>query len=272
MPEYCEQYIEQGFAIIPNLFDWEKISRLKKEVQTLFLSATQSCYTDHAVSDLDFNDLLHNLFEKNYPAYLGAAKAANHLASFHALSHTPALMDVLKNLRIHLPLVCARPLMWFHMQALAKSERYFRLPAHQEWSNMQGSLDGAVVWSPLVDIHREMGQLEILPGSHRAGLLPYATDEKKDPYPFAILPEHIDEKSFVAIDVPVCGALIFSPFLVHRSGINQTNNIRWTFNFRYNNGADISFIQRNFANPFEYHASPKIIDGFWPSAKQVRHV
>ena len=38
--------------------------------------------------------------------------------------------------------------------------------------------------------------------------------------------------------------VVFSSFLVHRSGTNSSPDIRWSCHFRYNNLAETTFVER----------------------------
>jgi len=46
--------------------------------------------------------------------------------------------------------------------------------------------------------------------------------------------------------------LLFSSFMVHRSGENVTDNIRWTVSFRYDDAFGNDYIKRKYPSPFTY--------------------
>jgi ectoine hydroxylase-related dioxygenase (phytanoyl-CoA dioxygenase family) len=157
--------------------------------------------------------------------------------------------------------------MWFHNSKLAKSDNYFRLPAHQEWSNMQGSTSGIVVWSPLVEVTEEMGLLQVISGSHLNGLMPIKGSENNN-YPLEINNEFNDSE-FTNVKLNVGDILLFHPLLVHRSGINTSDKIRWTINFRFNNSMDKEFTKRDFFNPFTYQAPSILKTNLLPTKESV---
>lgn len=244
-------FAENGYIILHNLFPIMTIKRIKHEVKNAFQSAAHGEFCNEPIPDSDFYDLLYTLFEKDFKSYYGAALLANHLMSVHQLGTSQLIVDQLRALGMRQPSICARPLMWFHHPKLAKTTRYHRLPAHQEWSNMQGSQNALVAWLPLVKLTPDMGKLQVIPGSHKQGSLPYHEDDSID-YPFATSSEHYNEADFVEIDAKPGDCVIFSSFLVHRSGVNQSKNVRWTVNFRYNDVGCPKYIERQFYNPFKY--------------------
>ncbi|TQV71876.1 phytanoyl-CoA dioxygenase family protein [Denitrobaculum tricleocarpae] len=255
------RFDEQGFVILPKLLAPEQLAALRADVAAVF--SARADVSNHGRGRESLDETLQWLFENDFEGYLGAAKLCNHLISLHRLGTSDELVESLKMLGLEFPAICARPLMWFHSRRLAKTERYHRLPAHQEWSNMQGSLDGAVAWLPLVEVSPEMGRLQVIPGSHRDGLLPFAPDDEAD-YPLALSRDAVREEDFVEVEVPLGSVLFFSSFLVHRSGTNTTDRTRLTVNFRYNNALESSFVERSFINPFSYAAPEKLIHPDFP--------
>ncbi len=266
-PELRSSFDEQGFVILPELIAQEDLAQLHSHVVSVFEARLNLSEAGDTCESLD--ETLQWLFENDFDGYLGAAKLCNHLVSLHRLGTSDALVEALKSLGLDFPAICARPLMWFHSRRLAKTERYHRLPAHQEWSNMQGSLDGAVAWLPLVEVTPAMGRLQVIPGSHRHGLLPFARDDEAD-YPLAISHDAVREEDFVEVEVPLGSVLFFSSFLVHRSGLNTTDQTRLTVNFRYNNALESTFVERGFLNPFSYAAPEKLIHPNFPGPGQVK--
>ena len=124
---------------------------------------------------------------------------------------------------------------------------------------MQGSLDSVVVWLPLVDIDRALGALEVIPGSHRWGLL---EADLVDGY--GNLREPLDEAQAVAAEVERGDALFFSTFLVHQSGVNSTDSLRWSCHFRYNNLRERTFVERGYPHPYIYRPQEELITPDFP--------
>ena len=132
---------------------------------------------------------------------------------------------------------------------------------------MQGSLDAVVVWIALADIDRSLGTLEVIPKSHKWGLL---ESEMTDGY--GKINEALNLSDIAAIDVQAGDALFFSTFLVHRSGTNVTDSIRWSCHFRYNNLQEATFIERGFPHPYIYKPQETLITDRFPSVTQVETV
>ena len=61
------------------------------------------------------------------------------------------------------------------------NEENFRAPWHQEYPAQLRSLDGLVLWSPLVPITSEMGPVEFCIGSHKGGVIRVLTRDPDNP-------------------------------------------------------------------------------------------
>jgi ectoine hydroxylase-related dioxygenase (phytanoyl-CoA dioxygenase family) len=115
-----------------------------------------------------------------------------------------------------------------------------------------------------VDVDRKLGALEVLPGSHRWGLLPADMVDG-----FGHLRQAVSNDQFVAIEVEKGDALFFSTFLVHRSGTNVTDSLRWSCHFRYNNLAERTFLERGFPHPYIYRPQEELITEGFPDRQAL---
>ena len=120
---------------------------------------------------------------------------------------------------------------------------------------MQGSLNAVVIWIPLIDINKDLGALEIMPGSHLRGL---RTDHIENGFGMVKLDEN-EETKLTSIEVKTGDILLFSSFLIHQSGNNITDKPRWSCHFRYNDLNDSSFIKRKYAHPYIYKPLEELI-------------
>jgi hypothetical protein len=145
------------------------------------------------------------------------------------------------------------------------------LSLHQDWRSMQGSLDSVVVWLPLVDVDRALGALEVVPGSHRWGLL---AADMADSYGHNTedAQARIDPGALRSMELERGDAVFFSAFLVHQSGTNVTEAIRWSCHFRYNNLRDPTFVARGFPHPYLYRPDEALITSDFPVPEQVTEV
>jgi ectoine hydroxylase-related dioxygenase (phytanoyl-CoA dioxygenase family) len=102
----------------------------------------------------------------------------------------------------------------------------YRFHTHQDYPFNNGSLNSLVIWIPLQKTEKKEGCLMVAPGSHKKKKI-FKTDKN------LIIK---DDSKFKFIDIPceLGECLIFSQFLVHRSGINTSDNIRFSVQLRVN--------------------------------------
>jgi ectoine hydroxylase-related dioxygenase (phytanoyl-CoA dioxygenase family) len=120
----------------------------------------------------------------------------------------------------------------------------FRAQWHQEFPAQLRSLDGAVFWSPLIDMTPAMGPVQVLPGSQAEGLLNTYNDPagvgKSAAYALFLENEEQIVAKYPKMEPLLApGDLIIMNFLLlHQSGYNVSDRPRWSMQFRYFNFAD----------------------------------
>lgn len=264
------EYAEKGFVLKKGFFGKDEVDRIRSEAREVFAAqmARLGILGPGDAGEDEFEAGMFELFERDLATFANCGKQAQHLISLHRLSLDRRVTDVLTGeLGLAFPNVSTRPVMMFNHPRLAKKEVYWRLSSHQDWRSMQGSLDSAVVWVPLVDVDEALGALEITPGSHRWGLL---DAELEDGY--GQLREQVDDAKMVPVEVERGDALFFSAFLLHRSGTNVTDHVRWSCHFRYNNLREPTFVERGFPHPYVYHPQKELITENFPAREQLAGV
>jgi phytanoyl-CoA hydroxylase len=265
-----EQYKRDGYYIVKGGLSQESIQKVYREAREIF--AAQSKRVTGKATDIDDCDAFENdmfeFFEKDFEAFAHTGKTVQHGMELHKLGANDEVVKILNDFGIEKPVIAVRPAVQFNSRFLAKDgSKHWRMDAHQDWRAGQGSLDSVVLWFPLVNCGVELGALQVLPGSHKWGLLD-ATTVGYEGY----LTDNIKEEDFVQTNYEVGDILIFSAFLIHRSGTNTTHNIRWSVQFRYNNLGDPTFIERGYPMPYIYKANHDIVTPNFPSVQQVREV
>lgn len=262
----AEEYRRDGFLLLKGFFREEEIDLVRNEAKEIFALQMRrhGILGPGAVGEEDFTRGMFELFERDLQAFTNCGKHAQHLVSLHRLSLDERITAALRELGVEFPCVSTRPVLYFNSQRLAKREVYWRLAPHQDWRSMQGSLDSIVVWVPLVDIDTSLGALEVIPGSHKWGLL---DADIVDGY--GNLREPVDAAQAAAVEVEKGDALFFSSFLVHQSGRNTTGAIRWSCHFRYNNLYEPTFIERGFPHPYIYRPQEELITENFPAKAEV---
>lgn len=121
-------------------------------------------------------------------------------------------------------------------------EEKYRANWHQEYPSQLRSLDGLVLWSPLVPITPERGPVRIALGSHRGGVRPVTRHDPRNPDKQGAygLTLHDEERLLAGFEIvaPLTepGDLVVMDFLtLHESGRNASDRARWSMQFRYFN-------------------------------------
>ncbi|MGP0064109.1 MAG: phytanoyl-CoA dioxygenase family protein [Isosphaeraceae bacterium] len=266
MTDLRRTYAEQGYILKRSFFERREVEAIRLDAKDVFLRQMRPMGFidgDHP-SEREFEAGMARFFLENPSAFMNAGKVCQHLISLHRLSLANKLIRQLQDLGMEAPVICTRPVLYFNTRKLARTEAYYKTPPHQDWRSMQGSLNAMVVWIPLVDIDEQLGALRVIPGSHLGGLCESQPDEWY---------RHIEDASdadFLSVEVRAGDALFFSAFLVHASGDNVTDAIRWSCHFRYNDLAETTYVARNYPSPYVYKPQQELITPGFPEPELVR--
>ncbi len=260
------EYKKNGYVLRKGFFEKEELDRIRDEAKEIFASQMlrYGIIGSSSIDERDFESGMVELFERDMQTFANCGKQAQHLISLHRLSLDERIVSVLGDLGLDFPNVSTRPVMFFNAENLAKKEVYWKMAAHQDWRSMQGSLDSVVVWVPLVDVNKDLGALEVIPGSHKWGLLKAEMTEG-----YGKLHGEVEETEILSVEVEKGDALFFSSFLAHKSGTNVTDSIRWSCHFRYNNLRERTFVERGFPHPYLYAPQEDLITENFPSRELV---
>jgi phytanoyl-CoA hydroxylase len=106
-------------------------------------------------------------------------------------------------------------------------------------------MNGVTLWVPLQNTTKKNGALKVIPKSHKNYQIfnhSSLKSVKKNK-----LDKCFEESDFKSINVKLGQALIFSNYLVHKSGNNSSNQIRMSFNVRFNDLLNKEYIKRGLS-------------------------
>ena len=132
------------------------------------------------------------------------------------------------------------------------------------------------IWFSLLDAPVEAGCLRVEPGSHRQGLLPHcpAGTNKNKKGGLQIPSDYYDEDAMVPVPTKRGDVLLLTARTLHDSLPNVSEDIRWSFDLRYNpigqpTGRESfpGFVARSADNPDSELHDPEIWTQLWTETR-----
>lgn len=264
-----EHYRQNGFLILRGFLDTTEVDKLYKEAKHTFaVQIKRALGIDIDTDDRDsFEKAMFDFFNKDFDSFIGTGKNVQHSLSLYRLNTDQRFVSLLQTLGLQSPCIGVKPAMQFNSRFLSKGGTHWKLGAHQDWRSGQGSLDSIVVWFPLVPCNHELGVLQLVPGSHKHGLME-ATGVS---YEGSLQADYPDE-AYIEENLYPGDVLVFSSLLVHRSGNNITNNIRWSVQYRFNNLDEPTFIQRGYPHTYDYRPQQDLVTPNFPTVEQIENI
>lgn len=268
--DLLNDFKRDGFVVVRGLFGATWRERVLAEIVRTFRLRADALGLDlpKVTDQASFSDLLAGLFRKDIPTYIATAKLTQHLVSVHQMGISPELMGVVEALGFGLPAISTRPVIHYVADRLKIPGGYHKTQPHQDWRSVQGSVDGITVWTPIFDVGLRDYPLEVAPASHLRGLM----DCEFGANGFVVDESHWAESDFRPLEMQAGDAVIFSGFLLHRTGELGGEDVRVALSFRFNNVAEPHFVQRNFPNTYIYRTEPAIVTPGFPSKTVLAEV
>jgi hypothetical protein len=154
------------------------------------------------------------------PKYKQGANRVFNLEQLHALTHHPAMTDVMKQLVGPRLLVHPKPI----ARMIFPNCPGALLHAHQDNSGIAGSSESYTVWMPLHDCLQGQGTLEIMEMSHLYGL------QHTEGY---LSTEIAKGGNWVGGQINAGDVAIFHSLTVHSSTLSTSNQLRFSVDCRF---------------------------------------
>jgi phytanoyl-CoA hydroxylase len=259
-------YRQNGYWIERGFVSSEVIHNLLQQLKIAF--SQQLHRFDNSCSPTwPLRKLMNGLFKASLPTYHATAKLVQYLPSLVSLTVSPHALSLCHELGLAMPVVALRQVFHFLDLGLELPGGYSLTPAHQDWRSLQGSLDSLVFWIMLYDEGQNF-PLEVVPGSHNVYL-----PTTEDVFGHRIADTHLPTADqFIQLDFEPGDLLIFSTFLIHRTGDRGNNGFRVATSFRFNNFMEPTFIERGYPHPYLTKPDFKELTPGFPQEKDLRKV
>jgi len=204
-------YQEQGYLVIPNLIESTVVADLRESVlDVLEANGVSRVQLDHASSTAD--KLRQN------PQYL-----------------KDSLLDELINgepmMALTSRLIGGRAVRYLPFTAVKAGGGGGQFHFHQDnnYTQHDPALGSINIWVALVDMTPENGCLQMVPGSHKAGVIAWENAGDGDTHRKVT----IDPKTFLPLRMRAGDAVAFTRLTVHGSGPNYTDHARVAYGLQY---------------------------------------
>ena len=227
-----KQLDEVGFCKI-NIGYKPFLKKLRQKWLQMFNNISHEIYGKKIMNDKDLINLEKGKFRKAFVAVFDLI----HLdPDIYNLASQKKLIKIYKKLGIKHPHYGTRPLTRVD---LPQDLKYSFFDAHQDFPYNRHSKNSIVVWIPFMNTNHKEGCLELSPKSH---IEKKVFEQKKN----SKLIKNSNKFKFTKVKVKLGEALVFSEFLVHRSGINRSKKIRFSLQLRVTDLLSKEYMRRHY--------------------------
>ena len=226
---------ENGYLLLEDVLDESDLSPVIDEYSDIIDERAERLHEEGKVkstySDKPFTERLHYLAAEaqEVTADLDIMRARG-VATFNFLK-SPKILDIAESF-VGSEIVC-NPIQHIRTVLPIKETQRFPTPWHQDAGVCWPDTDPyfmLTIWIPIVDATEENGCLQVLPGSHKFGLLTHGWNEAG----LAVSPEHqppnLQPK---VLPIRAGGVILFHNYTLHSAKPNKSDTVRWSFDLRY---------------------------------------
>lgn len=243
--DILKSYDENGYFIAKGLINKDFIDKTVLSIKKHF--DNQLLFLNQEIPNDIYNSmqLLHKIDIERYKKTVGSLWRK--LSIYNLLHHEEIQNFVKKNFNWNDIVIPGGQVVHIQADSLRIPNGYFGFTPHQDFPSVQGSLDGFVIWVPLVDIDINKYPLEVIPNSHKNGIIPSSENQDTN---WEIKPEYYNNSDFIPVICEKGDVIFMSNFTIHRSSQKGDNRLRLACSTRYDNTDEISFIERYYPSAY----------------------
>lgn len=209
------------------------LKEIKKKWISIFNNIAFKLYGIKIKNDADIIKLEKSKYKKIFVAVFDLIHMTPEI---YKLASRNNILKIYKSLGIKFPHYGTRPITRID---LPNDKIHSFFDAHQDYPYNKHSKNSFVVWIPFLNVGFKEGCLEVSPRSHR---LMKVFEQKKN----SRLIKNVKKFNFLKIRVNLGEALVFSEFLVHRSGLNISKKIRFSLQLRVTDLLSKEYMKRYY--------------------------
>lgn len=238
-PAQLAFYDSEGYLVIPDLVDAADMAPAREAMETKVEMIANELFHDGLVADPlpdePFETRLARLFDhltdQDFLRY-GRSWRDRLPGYFHLMSN-PKILDVVESLLG--PEIFSNPV--YNVRPKVPRVAAGIVPWHQDKSYWTGAKAAPVitVWIPLVDATYENGCLHVLPRTNRRRVLGHHNETYSGTGYTEVNDKHVKPrlKEETALPIAAGGAIVFNDRFIHSSTANNSNQVRWSVDLRY---------------------------------------
>ncbi len=237
-----KKFIKDGYCIINT--DKKLIKNIRLKILSLFKKFLKEKFNFKSIDEKLIINLYYSKYKKDI---ISVINHISFLPEFYEFTNNKKIINIIKKTGIEFPVIGFNniggrggvPFLNFFPN---DDDRYYK--AHQDFFYLPSSLNSVVLWVPLQNTYSKHGSIKLIPGSHtnKKLMIHSHKDVKKNE-----IDSLYSVNDFIDINVKEGQAILFSSFLIHKSGNNKSNKMRMAFQIRYSDLYHKEYIRRGLS-------------------------
>ena len=261
--DQIEQYNREGYTIVENVFSPEELKPILNEFEEIVNGFAEEAFAAGKISNKhDDKDVFKKLasLEKDFP---GSSVLIHHKGELKPelakLWGSKKLLDIVENWVGKD--ISGHPV--WNIRSKTPQTVRMTVPWHQDSAYLKEGAEKTTqpaAWIPFLDVDKNNGCMQVIPGGHDPSkVLNHKLEKKsgvKDSWYLYIEDKNIPEEKIVTCEMKAGSVLFLHQLIPHRSLENQSNDVRWSVDLRFQNPKDEAGFHTGLVDPIIMRKSP----------------
>jgi len=228
------QWRDEGYLLLRDVVPAAQVAAMRSVFEAHVQTMLEQLLAEGAISDLKaglpFESRFHEAAGKHAGRFGRSWRKQIQSRALYDLHHVPAIADGLHQIFgrdvLGHPVWNARPKL--------PSQQLTVVPWHQDsgyFGKVSAGSNIVTAWLPLTEVTADNGGLQVIPGSHKAGLVEHRQETREGA--FLEVATEVDESKAVTCLMSPGDVLLFGNLTYHRSLPGGSLPIRWSVDLRF---------------------------------------